>query len=98
VVFLFLKDNSFNKVFNGSIVSKRIVCFLMCLSLILQHFGFAQVIARLNIAPHFSAYTLGSDNFRPLHLRWVTFNHETNNFRLFLDKASLNSGHTILNS
>ncbi|MFH0738927.1 MAG: HEAT repeat domain-containing protein [Candidatus Omnitrophota bacterium] len=63
---------------------------------ILQQLGFAQISAELNIAGHLSALRnpLVIDKFRPLHLRYLSYDTLHNNFRLLLDKGGLENPKT----
>jgi hypothetical protein len=68
----------------------KVISILLCVLLIFQQTGFAQVVSvELNIAGHFAslANTLSPDKFRPLHLRSISFNGLSNNFKLLLDKG-----------
>ncbi len=69
----------------------KLISLLLCFLLIFQQSGLAQVAGELDISGHLaslhSAFT--PDVFRPLHLRYLSYNPEANNFQLFLDKGSL---------
>ena len=69
---------------------KKISSFLLCLLLIFQQAGFAQVAVELNIAGHLAGLhnVFVADTFRPLHLRYLSYNPTNNNFKLLLDKAA----------
>jgi len=74
---------------NKSKTSRIITIFLCCL-LIFQQTGFARVASvELNIAGHFASLrnTFSADKFRPLHLRYISFDNLNNNFKLLLDKG-----------
>ncbi|MFH0935888.1 MAG: hypothetical protein V1828_03415 [Candidatus Omnitrophota bacterium] len=67
----------------------KILSLLLCLCLVWQQSGFAQIAAELNIAGHFVALrnSFIQDKFRPLHLRYIAYDNLTNNFKLLLDKG-----------
>jgi hypothetical protein len=69
----------------------KILSILLCLCLIFEQSAFAQVAAQLDIAGHLN--TLRSsflqDKFRPLHLRYISYDTLNNNFKLLLDKGDL---------
>ncbi len=69
----------------------KILSILLCLSLIFEQTGFAQVAGQLDISGHLAAFrnSFAPDTFRPLHLRYLSYDSLNNNFRLFLDKGSL---------
>ncbi|MCX5704695.1 MAG: hypothetical protein NTZ92_01320 [Candidatus Omnitrophica bacterium] len=68
----------------------KLISIFLCLSLFLQQSGFAQVAGELNIAGHIASLrnSLTQDKFRPLHLRFLSYNPQENNFRLLLDKGN----------
>ena len=63
------------------------MCFLLCL----QQTSLAEMAVSLDIAGHLAALhnSIVSDTFRPLHLRYLSFNPLDNSFKLLLDKGSL---------
>jgi len=63
------------------------LCFLLCL----QQTSLAEMAVSLDIAGHLAALhnSIVSDTFRPLHLRYLSFNPLDNSFKLLLDKGSL---------
>ncbi|MFH1458551.1 MAG: hypothetical protein ABIG31_05250 [Candidatus Omnitrophota bacterium] len=69
----------------------KLLSLLLCLLLIFQQSGFAQVAGQLNIAGHLAALhnSLVPDTFRPLHLRYLQYDNLNNSFQFFLDKGSL---------
>lgn len=72
--------------------SKRLkaITILLCCLLIFQQTGFAQVAAvELNISGYFAqtGNPLILDKFRPLHLRYISYDGLNNNFKLLLDKG-----------
>ncbi|MFA5177041.1 MAG: hypothetical protein WC440_02690, partial [Candidatus Omnitrophota bacterium] len=69
----------------------KIFYFLVCFLLIFEQSGFAQAAAELNLAGHFIRLhqAIATDRFRPLHLRYLSYDSLNNNFNLFLDKGDL---------
>ena len=70
----------------------KIFSFLVCFLLIFEQSGFAQIAGELNIAGRLVALHSSSivvDKFRPLHLRYLSYDNLTNNFKLLLDKGDL---------
>ena len=70
--------------------SLKVATIFLCCLLIFQQTGFAQVAAvELNISGYFAQIgsTLTLDKFRPLHLRYVSYDGLNNNFKLLLDKG-----------
>ena len=68
----------------------KILVILLCLSLLLQQTGFAQVgSVELNIAGNLASLhnSLFIEKFRPLHLRYLQYDELNNNFKLLLDKG-----------
>src|SRR3990167_6589162 len=67
-----------------------ILCFLLCF----EQSGFAQVAAQLDISGHLAALhqALTQDKFRPLHLRYLSYDSLNNNFKLLLDKGDFMKG------
>jgi hypothetical protein len=65
--------------------------FLLSFCLIFEQAGFAQVAGSLDISGQIaSVHTVFlQDQFRPLHLRSLTYDQRQNNFRLLLDKGDL---------
>jgi len=72
----------------------KIFYFLVCFLLIFEQSGFAQVAGELNIAGHLSALhnALTVEKFRPLHLRYLSYDSLNNNFKLLLDKGDFIKG------
>lgn len=68
----------------------KVIVILFCLLFIFEQSGFAQVAAQLDISSHLSGLrnSLAQDKFRPLHLRYLQYNPQENNFRLLLDKGN----------
>lgn len=69
----------------------KIIAFLLCFLLCFEQSGFAQVAGQLDISGHLAGLrnAFAPDVFRPLHLRYLSYNPLENNFQLFLDKGSL---------
>lgn len=67
----------------------RILALLVCLLLVFEQSGFAQVVGQLDFAGHISGLhnSFTQDKFRPLHLRYLSYNNINNNFELLLDKG-----------
>ena len=71
----------------------KIFSILVCLSLIFQQTGFAQIAAEFNIADQITQLhnSLIPDTFRPLHLRYLQYDSLNNNFKVLLDKGDSKS-------
>lgn len=69
----------------------KLVSLLVCLCFFFQQTGFAQVAGELNIVGYISSLrnSVVQDKFRPLHLRYLSYNPRENNFKLLLDKGNL---------
>ena len=69
----------------------KILSILLCCGLIFEQSGFAQVAGSLDISGHLAAMhnAFAPDVFRPLHLRYLSYSPQGNNFQLFLDKDHL---------
>ena len=67
----------------------QVIAITLTLSLCLQQAGFAQAIAELNLASYFSKLSspLLQEKFRPLHLRYLSYDNQANSFKLLLDKG-----------
>lgn len=67
----------------------KIIYFLVCFLLIFEQSGFAQVAGQLDISGYFSGLSnsLSLDRFRPLHLRYLSYDNLNNSFNLLLDKG-----------
>lgn len=69
----------------------KVLAILLSLLFVFEQSGFAQIAGQLDISSHLAnlrnAFT--PDVFRPLHLRYLSYNPTENNFQLFLDKGSL---------
>ncbi|MBI4706829.1 MAG: hypothetical protein HY761_02765 [Candidatus Omnitrophica bacterium] len=71
--------------------TSKILAIILSFILIFQQSGFAQIAAQLDIAGYFISLQNGvaQDRFRPLHLRYLHYSPEENNFRLLLDKGNI---------
>ncbi len=72
-------------------MARRIISILMCLSFIFQQTGFAQAATvELNLAGHLARLnnSLTLATFRPVHLRYFSYDLHSNNFKVLLDKGS----------
>jgi hypothetical protein len=72
----------------------KILAFLLCFLLCFEQSGFAQVASQLDLLSHLVSLrnSLIQDKFRPLHLRYLSYDQLTNNFNLLLDKGDLEKG------
>jgi len=69
----------------------KILSLVFCLLLCFEQSGFAQVAAQLDISSHLAGLhsALFPDKFRPLHLRYLSYDSLNNSFKLLLDKGDL---------
>ncbi|MEW6170267.1 MAG: hypothetical protein AB1472_01705, partial [Candidatus Omnitrophota bacterium] len=66
----------------------RFFILLLSFLLVFEQSGFAQVAQELNIAGYLTQlHTSIQDKFRPIHLRYLSYDNQNNNFRLLLDKG-----------
>jgi len=75
----------------------KIIAFVLCFLLCFEQSGFAQAAAvELNLAGHLASLhqNIFSEKFRPLHLRYLSYDNLKNNFKLLLDKGDLNNPRT----
>jgi hypothetical protein len=72
----------------------RILAFVLSFLLLFEQSGFAQVAGQLDISLHLASLgrSLSQDKFRPLHLRYLSYDNLKNNFQLFLDKGDFMKG------
>ncbi len=70
----------------------KFISLLLCFSFFIQQAGFAQIAGELDISGHIAQLraSLIQDKFRPLHLRYLSYDHLNNSFNLLLDKGDLN--------
>ena len=78
-----------NKIMSKKII--KIFALVMSFLLIFEQSGFAQIAGQLDIAGHLSQLnkSLVVDKFRPLHLRYLSYDPAKNGFDLSLDKGDL---------
>jgi hypothetical protein len=69
----------------------RFLALFLSLLLFLQQSGFSQLAAELDISTHLATLrnSLTVEKFRPLHLRYLSLDSQSNNLRLLLDKGDL---------
>jgi len=68
----------------------RIAHFFFCFCLIFEQTSFAQVAQTLDISGYFNQArnaVIPQDKFRPLHLRYISYDSQSNDFQLLLDKG-----------
>ena len=69
----------------------KVIAGVLCISLFFEQSGFSQVADTIDISGRLSA--LGSrfiqERFRPVHLRYLDYDNQANNFKLLLDKGDL---------
>jgi len=72
----------------------KIVSLILCFLFVFQQSGFTQVVGELDISSHILALrnTFVQDKFRPLHLRYLSYDPTANNFNLLLDKGDYLKG------
>jgi len=69
---------------------QKILSLFLSFTFIFYQAGFAQVAAELNLAGYLGQFhTPAIDKFRPLHLRYFSYDANSNNFRIILDKGDL---------
>lgn len=68
----------------------KIIAIALCFFMAFEQSGFAQVAGQLDISGRFAAFSssLVQDKFRPLHLRYLQYDPQLNNFKLLLDKGN----------
>ena len=70
---------------------KKLVSLTLCFLLILQQSGLAQSIGVVDISQYLGSkppVSSPEDTFRPVHLRYLSYDSLNNNFKLLLDKGS----------
>ncbi len=69
----------------------KIISLVLCFLLVFEQSGFAQMAGQLDISGYLTGLrnALTQDKFRPLHLRYLSYDTLNNNFRLLLDKGDL---------
>jgi methylase of polypeptide subunit release factors len=70
---------------------RRTLCLFLCLSFAFQQLGFAQSVGQVNVAGYLTSLrsALPQDTFRPLHLRYLSYDTSSNQFNLLVDKGNL---------
>ncbi|MFC1804835.1 hypothetical protein ACFLZ3_03300 [Candidatus Omnitrophota bacterium] len=70
----------------------KIVSLILSVLLLAQQSGFAQAAGELDLAGHLQGLqgSLFGGKFRPLHLRYLSHNPQTNDFKLLLDRGDNN--------
>ncbi len=68
--------------------AKKLISLILCLLLIFQQTGFAQTVS-LNLSHYLtqSPTPIVSNTFRPLHLRYLSYDTLSQDFKLLLDKG-----------
>jgi len=68
---------------------KKIVSLFLSLSLIIVQSGFAQGVAELSLGNylHSTVSSMAVDKFRPVHMRYFSYDINNDNFQLLLDKG-----------
>ncbi|MCX5714520.1 MAG: class I SAM-dependent methyltransferase, partial [Candidatus Omnitrophica bacterium] len=74
----------------------RIISFTICFLLLFEQSGFAQIAGQLDISLRLASLQQGltQEKFRPLHLRYLSYDNIANNFKLLLDKGDLKNPQT----
>src|SRR3989338_9327464 len=74
--------------------ARKILSLVLSFGLLFQQIGFAQVATELNITNHLArmASSFTVDKFRPLHLRYFSYDALSDNFKVLLDKGDLEKG------
>ncbi|MCX5697103.1 MAG: hypothetical protein NTU54_03910, partial [Candidatus Omnitrophica bacterium] len=67
----------------------RIISFVICFLLLFEQSGFAQIAGELDISLRLASLHQGliQEKFRPLHLRYLSYDPQGNTFNLLLDKG-----------
>ena len=72
---------------------KKAVSLILSFSLLLTHPVFAQGAAGLDIGKYLNRIpAVKSDSFRPAHLRYISYNAVSNDFKLLLDQGEAFKG------
>lgn len=67
---------------------KKITSLILSFSLIITQPVFAQGVAELNIGKYLNQMpVVKADSFRPAHLRYISYDIVTNDFKLLLDQG-----------
>ncbi|MBL7070515.1 MAG: phosphoenolpyruvate synthase [Candidatus Omnitrophica bacterium] len=77
---------------------RRILSLVLALGLLFQQVSFAQVAVELNIADHLAIMgnRLVTEKFRPLHLRYFSYDLNSANFKVLVDKGDFAKGKGLL--
>jgi hypothetical protein len=69
--------------------TNKIFAIVLCFLLIFQQAGFAEMAVQLNLSGYLAGLhsAFPQDKFRPLHLRYLSYDNLNNSFRLLLDKG-----------
>jgi len=72
-------------------MSRKIISLVLSFGLLFQQVSFAQIATELNIAGYLSRIgsSFAIDKFRPLHLRYFSYDNLNDNFKILLDKGDL---------
>ncbi|MFH1398213.1 MAG: phosphoglycerate kinase [Candidatus Omnitrophota bacterium] len=72
---------------------RKVFSLIITLSLVFQQVGFASMAVELNLAGHLSKMSSGMavDRFRPVHIRFFSFDMLNDNIKVMLDKGDLKS-------
>ncbi|MFA5117258.1 MAG: hypothetical protein WC695_00220 [Candidatus Omnitrophota bacterium] len=70
-------------------MARRILSLVISISLLFQQLGFAQVAAELNFGGYLNKMNsnLVIDKYRPMHLRYFSYDAQNDNIRVLLDKG-----------
>ncbi|MCX5695737.1 MAG: triose-phosphate isomerase [Candidatus Omnitrophica bacterium] len=70
---------------------RKISSLLISLCLVFQQIGFASIATELNLAGHLSKMSGGfvQDRFRPVHIRFFSFDSQNDNIKVMLDKGDI---------
>ncbi|MCX5695490.1 MAG: hypothetical protein NTW18_02340 [Candidatus Omnitrophica bacterium] len=73
---------------------RKILSLALTISLLFQQIGFAQIATELNLVNHFArmASSLTVEKFRPLHLRYFSYDNLNDNFKVLVDKGDFEKG------
>ncbi len=78
----------------------KIIALALCFSLVFEQSGFAQMAGELDLSSHFARLTSAftQDKFRPLHLRYISYDNLNNSFKLLLDKGDSANSTIVTNA
>ena len=72
--------------------STKLLSLVLSFCLILEQSAFAQAIDLSHYFVHNPAQAIQSDKFRPLHLRYLSYDNQANDFKILLDKGDYEKG------